>query len=325
MTRAIFKKGQLNEFITQCKNVSGLSLPKLATIISVERHTLNDWRRGKRLPNLEKLNILSELTSTPLPLILEIKSNTWGSAKAGLIRQQKYGCTLTIEDRVKGGHRSQVVRKENPEIYRGLGCIVANDFIQPNYCSELAELVGAILGDGCITNNQLHITLNSKLDIRYAHYLQSQIQKLFGYFPSILKRKECNAVNIVITGVNFISYLRSIGLRIGDKVTQQVDVPGWIKSDPELSRWCLRGLMDTDGGIFTNSYVINGKSYVYPKTNFTNASQPLLNFVHDTLKINEFHPNNLQPRKVWLYSQVESRRYLEVIGSSNERLLKKIR
>lgn len=325
MTRAVFEKGQLNEYLSHVSKESGHSFLQLSKILSIERHTLSSWRLEKTLPNLEKLKFLSSYIDTPLPPILETKSETWGSTKAGFIRQQKYGCTLSIVDRIKGGHNSQVVRANNPEYYRSLGCIVPNNFLRPNYSAEIAEIVGAILGDGCITYNQVHITLNSKLDIRYAHYLQDQIQSLFGYLPSILKRKECNAVNVVITGVNFISYLTYIGLYVGDKVKQQVDVPDWIKNDQLFSRWCVRGLIDTDGGIFTNSYVINGKSYVYPKTNFTNASQPLLNFVYNTLSKNGFHPNNRQPRKIWLYSQVESKRYLEIIGSSNERLLKKIR
>ncbi len=326
MTRAIFKKGQLDEFITQCKNVAGLSLPKLATIISVERHTLNDWRRGKRLPNLDKLKRLSKLTSTPLPPILETKSDTWGSSKAGLIRQQKYGCTLSIEDRIYGGHASQAARKANPEYYTKLGCPIPRDFVFPDHNDcQLAEFIGILLGDGCIQSEQVSITLNSDADRNYIIYVSSLITKLFQYSPSIHSRLPTKATVLLISGKDFTAKLVSMGMKIGDKVKQQVDVPDWIKSDPELSRWCFRGLMDTDGGIFTNSYVINGKSYVYPKTNFTNASQPLLDFVYNTLKHKDFHPNNKQPRKVWLYSQVESKRYLEVIGSSNERLLKKIR
>jgi hypothetical protein len=83
--------------------------------------------------------------------------------------------------------------------------------------------------------------------------------------------------------------------------------------------------MDTDGGIFTHTYKVHGKSYAYLKANFTNASQPLLDFVYQTLRDNGFHPCNKQPHRIWLYSQVEARRYLEVIGSSNQRLLRKLK
>lgn len=325
MTRAIFKKDQLSEFLEKCKNKTGLSLPQLAKTIFVERHTLNDWRREKLLPNLEKLKILSESANVPLPLIVETRRDTWGSSKAGVIRQQKYGCTLSIEDRVKGGHNSQVARKNMPEYFRSLGCIVPNDFAHPNHSSELAELVGAILGDGGITANQVHITLNSKLDLGYAHYLQGQIQNLFGYFPSIIKRKECNTVNVVVTGVNFIFYLKSIGLHIGDKVRQQVDVPDWIKNDQLFSRWCVRGLMDTDGGVFRNTYSINNHSYSYLKICFVNLSQPLLRFTHRVLSDANLSPSSVGNSHIWVASEKNVYKYMQIIGSSNDRLHRKFR
>lgn len=326
MTRVIFAKGQLDQYLSLCKTKMGMSLPQLAQIIMVNRHTLNDWRREKLLANLGKLKILSELTNATLPPILETKSDTWGSVKAGNIKQNKYGCTLTHEDRIKAGINSQQLRREYPEYYSALGCNVAHIFALPiNPSIEFAELVGILLGDGGIRDSQFTITLNSIADDLYSHYVVSLIDRLFTYKPTVAKRQNCNALTITASGVEIVRYLLRMGLHIGDKVRQQVGVPEWIKLNPEYSRWCLRGLMDTDGGIFTNSYIINSKSYIYPKTNFTNASQPLLDFVYETLKSNGFHPNNKQPRKVWLYSQLESRRYLEVIGSSNERLLKKIR
>ncbi len=326
MTRAIFENNKLNEFLDKCKNVTRLSLPQLAKVISVERHTLNDWRRERLLPNLEKLCQLSEFTNTPLPSIVGTKLNTWGSSKAGHIRQEKYGCTLTHDDRVKAGTNSQQRRREHPEYYAGLGCNVARTFALPiNRTNELAELVGILLGDGGITQSQFTITLNSIADKQYSYYVRDLIFKLFAYTPTLAQRKNCNAVTLTTSGVEIVNYLLHQGMHTGDKVRQQVDVPEWIKQDKNFSRWCLRGLMDTDGGIFTHTYTINNKSYSYLKTNLTNASQPLLNFAYKVLKDNQFHPDNKRPRKVWLYSQVESRRYLEVIGSSNERLLKKIK
>lgn len=326
MTRVIFARGELDQYLSLCQSQTGRSLPELARIISVDRHTLNDWRRERLLPHLEKLTQLSEFTNILLPTILGTKPDTWGSSKAGYIRQKKYGCSLTHVDRVKAGINSQQHRRNNPQYYAALGCNVARTFALPtNFSVELAELVGILLGDGGIRESQFTITLNSVADRPYSRYVISLINTLFAYKPTIAQRNNCNALILTTSGVDIVKYLLRIGLHIGDKVKQQVGVPKWIKSNPEYSRWCLRGLMDTDGGIFTNSYIINGKSYVYPKTNFTNASQPLLQFVYDTLQYNGFHPNNRQPRKIWLYSQVESRRYLEIIGSSNDRLLKKIK
>ena len=41
------------------------------------------------------------------------------------------------------------------------------------------------------------------------------------------------------------------------------------------------------------------------------------------IKVHGFNPRYAIDRHVWLYSDGESRKYLEVIGSSNERLLRK--
>lgn len=166
MTRVIFEKGQLDRYLSLCKAKMSMSLPQLAQIISVERHTLNDWRRGKLLPNLEKLKILAEFSNTSLPPILKIKEDTWGSSKAGHIRQQMYGYPLSVADRIKGGHNSQIARKNNPEYYASLGCPIPRSFNFPaTNTIELAEFVGILLGDGCIQPEQVSITLNSVADL----------------------------------------------------------------------------------------------------------------------------------------------------------------
>lgn len=326
MTRAVFKQGQLNNYLTLISKTHSHSFLHLSKLLGVERHTLTDWRNEKTLPDLKKLQYLSNYFDTPLPPIIETRIDSWGSSKAGFAKHQKHGCTMRTKDRAKGGQNSQIVRRNNPEYYRKLGCTVRNTFTFPDHNIKLAELVGVLLGDGHIDKNgQFTITLNSVADKKYSVYVINLINSLFNYIPSLYKRKNSKAVIVCVTGKDITDYLVKSGLKIGDKVKQQVDVPDWIKANSEFSRWCLRGLMDTDGGIFTNTYKVHGKSYVYPKTSFTNASQPLLEFVYNTLKYNGFHPNNRQSRKIWLYSQDESKRYLKLIGSSNERLLKKIR
>lgn len=76
---------------------------------------------------------------------------------------------------------------------------------------------------------------------------------------------------------------------------------------------------------FYKALGVNGKQYKYLKLCFSNMSQPLRTFVHQSLRTNGFNPRYAIDRHVWLYSESESRRYLKVIGSSNERLLRKVR
>ncbi|KKT72412.1 MAG: hypothetical protein UW68_C0038G0007 [Candidatus Collierbacteria bacterium GW2011_GWB1_44_6] len=82
--------------------------------------------------------------------------------------------------------------------------------------------------------------------------------------------------------------------------------------------------MDTDGGIFLHRYKVNNKYYDYFKICFTNMSKPLLKFVFETLTTLGFNPKYASYNKVWLYDSKEVRRYFDIIGSSNNRLLLKL-
>lgn len=330
MSRLIFEPGELHNFIASARKELPLLREELARKLGISGRTLADWQREKYLPDQEKLELLSKISKIPLPTPKEKRVDWWSgqvNGRAGsLACIKKYGCTFTYKQQVMGGHISQIKRKENPEFYKALGCPIPRSFIFPKSNSnQLAEFVGILLGDGCIRSNQVSITLNSIADKQYIQYVKQLIIDLFQYTPTIHDRFPTKATTILISGVDFVNNLIFRGMKIGNKVKQQVDVPEWIKNNSNLSRWCLRGLMDTDGGIFTHTYIVNSKSYSYLKSNFTNASQPLLDFVYNTLLNNGFHPHNNTPRKVWLYSQDESKRYLHIFGSSNQRLLKKIR
>jgi intein/homing endonuclease len=130
---------------------------------------------------------------------------------------------------------------------------------------------------------------------------------------------------IYLNGINLVNYLVKIGLRVGNKVKQQVDVPDWIKKSKEFRIACVRGLMDTDGGVFLHKYKVNGKVYAYKKICFTNRSVPLLIFVNDVLKEIGLTPKmitKVENKKVWLYNKQEVEQYLNLVGSHNSRLLK---
>lgn len=44
--------------------------------------------------------------------------------------------------------------------------------------------------------------------------------------------------------------LISFGLKRGDKITNQVRIPEWIKQDSDFSKRCIRGLIDSDGCVY---------------------------------------------------------------------------
>lgn len=201
----------------------------------------------------------------------------------------------------------------------------ANVFKYPEDTPDFSEMIGIILGDGCITKGQIHITLNSTADKFYIEYVSSLINKLFDYNPYIRPHHtSSNATIIICSGVDLIRFLISKGMMVGSKTANQVNVPLWIRKSKILSGYCLRGLIDTDGGIFRHTYKVNGKTYSYFKLCFSNTSQPLRIFAHQTLSKYGLKPKLQDPKHVWLYSQDETKKYLELIGSSNQRLLNKI-
>jgi len=200
-------------------------------------------------------------------------------------------------------------------------------FNKPKASDELAEFIGIMLGDGHVDKFQISITLNSIADANYIHFVINLCKGLFKHIPRVLKRKKENAKVIYYYGVNLVKYLVSLGLIPGNKVKNQVGVPSWISDNFNYKVACLRGLMDTDGGVFTHKYKVNNKLYAYLNICFTNRSLPLLRFVYQTLKELGFTPklkDKVENKKVWLYNTHEVDKYLSLVGSSNERLSKHI-
>lgn len=329
MTRLVFKAGVINDYLSSSRKMTGLNIDELASKLGISGRTLRDWQRDRFLPSKEALDKLATLTQIPLPTPIEIREDWWsgrvnGSAGA-MARLKKYGCSYSIEKRKLGGQNSQSNRKLYPECYAKLGCPIPREFSFPkNDSEELAEFMGILLGDGCIQSQQVSITLNTVADKDYIEYVTNQIRKLFNYTPTVRQRWPTKATTILISGKDFTRNLVNKGMKVGDKVKQQVAVPGWITNSRELSRWCLRGLMDTDGGIFTHTYKIKGAQYSYLKINFSNKSQPLREFAYNALKQLGLTPKYRDNNQVWLYSEKEVLQYMHEVGSSNQRLLRKI-
>ena len=109
------------------------------------------------------------------------------------------------------------------------------------------------------------------------------INELFGVIPKICKLNNAEAVKIAVNRKQLVDFCQKIGLVKGNKVRQQIDIPQWIKNNKKFSIACIRGLIDTDGCFYTNSYYSHGKKYFYFKIAFTSASRPLINSVAGAL------------------------------------------
>ncbi len=323
--RLKFIAGQQEKFIQEIREKSHLSIKELAQIAGVHERSFRDWNREKLTMTLKAARLFCVKFGHVLPEKQEALVGRWKKGKeeasriGGIARFKKHGSPGTEEGRRKGGMKSIANLRKNGIIPR------IKIYKTPNINKDLAEYVGIMLGDGGITSSQCTITLNSIADSDYAKFVCDLAYKLFGEEPKIYKKKDCNAITLYYNGSALVRYFCSIGLKVGNKVKQQVGVPDWVKNSSSYRIACLRGLMDTDGGVFIHKYTVNGKKYRYKKICFSNRSMPLLFFVKETLSQLGFNPkiiDRVENKKVWLYNENEVSRYLNTVGSHNLRLLK---
>jgi intein/homing endonuclease len=196
-------------------------------------------------------------------------------------------------------------------------------FKKPRFSAELAEFVGILLGDGGMTKYQIIISLNSKDEKEYSEFVLSLAKKLFDVYVSTYHRKEMSVIMVRISRSGIIRFcVDKLGLKTGNKIKQQVDIPNWIKRNRRFSIACIRGLVDTDGCLFNHNYKVNGKLYSYKKLAFTSFSAPLRRSVFRVLKSLGMNPR-LDRKDIRLESEEDVRRYFSIVGTHNRKLLNK--
>ena len=150
------------------------------------------------------------------------------------------------------------------------------------------------------------------------------IQQLFKIRAQVYHRPQASVNHITISRKSLVEYLHSRGLSIGSKVRQQIDIPDWIKADRRYTLTCVRGLIDTDGSVFTHSYVVNGKRYRYKKLSFCSHSRPLQLSVAKILTDLGMKAR-ITRYDVWLDSKQDMERYFTIVGTHNPKHLKRYR
>jgi len=137
---------------------------------------------------------------------------------------------------------------------------------------DLAEIIGVLLGDGSISKDcrTLIITLNQIDEPNYVIYVKNLIKSTLKQEPSVIDLTNNKAIQLRIYNNGIINGLLSKGLKSGNKVKNQVNVPLWIKKNHRYMIRCLKGLLDTDGSIF----IARKNNEI--RINFKNNSKPLV-------------------------------------------------
>lgn len=322
--RVIFLSDKQERFLLMARKKLGLSWSQFADKIKVHKRTLNDWKRGAYSMPLGVVRRICRISKLKMPTDVEIRDPFWyvsKGARAGwLAACKKYG---------RVGGDPEYRKKKWYEWWEREGKYTSpltspKPIKKPAFSQDLAEFVGIVLGDGCITQRQATITLHYRDDREYSEFVVFLIKKLFDVPVGTCYREKESVVKYLVSRIKLVRFcVEKLGLKKGDKIRQQVDIPSWVKQNKLYSIACVRGLIDTDGCIFTHRYKVNGKLYKYKKLSFTSRSKPLRQSVFNILKDNGLNPRFAQDRDVRIDSIADMGRYFQLIGSHNPKHLNK--
>lgn len=324
--RAIFLKGEQSKFILKAAKKLNFSWFLLAKRINIHSRTLNDWKREQYSIPIDKLEEICKISGLRLPKNVKIKDPFWyvnlGAKNGGLATMKKYG-------RVGGDPEYRKIKwhewwekegKNRDDISVGR---IKNIKI-PALSKELAEFTGIVIGDGGITQSQVTISTNSIADRGYGYFIKRLIKKLFDVDASIYFIDNRTVMIIAVSRIKLVEFCnKKLGLHIGNKLKQGLDIPSWIIGNSDFEKACVRGIMDTDGCIFNEVHNIKGKKYSYKRLNITSASPELIKSIFDILVKNGLSPRIRKTRCVQIEDKEKIEKYFQIIGTSNPKHLKR--
>ncbi len=316
----ISKKEQII-FLKLIKNSSGLNSEDIGKLCHVSGRTFRDWARAKFTIPLKIGQYLSKKFKVNFPKKFKVLNEFWQISKiakmGALARYKLYGPPGSIESRRKGGTVSQQNRKDNPKKYKMLGCNIKKIFKFPKYSEELAELAGIIMGDGSINNYQLRIYLDRKVDKKYTVFVGSLIKRIFHEQPSLIERKNRGTIEITLSGIGLVEILKKIGLKKGDKAINKIKFPKWIWQRKSYQTACIRGLFDTDGGLYFHIHKKWKNKKPYLGWCFSSSSKNLINDYLRALSNLGLNAKKAKEDRIYIYNFSDIEKYMNLVDTSN--------
>src|SRR3989344_5581672 len=319
MPRLIFPQGKQSEFLRKVREMSWRSSNQLGPNCNVSGRTFRDWMRSKYSISEKAAKLLSEKFSVPIPSSVKVENDYWyaikGARKGALRRIELYGRSFgTPEGRKKGGLNSIKSHK-----LLATGFYTRKVIFTPRRTTCLAELVGAAMGDGGINPYHLKIYLNIKTDKQYSLYLKKLIETLFKINVSIKENPKESVIVLTGNGVKLVKILHRLGLPIGDKLKQSLDIPSWIYKKRSWQVACLRGLLDTDGCTYIDHHSYKDRRYGHLGIAFTSYSPKLLTSIYGTLSRLGYTPTRTTKHRVLLRRESEILKFFKEFKPSNKR------
>jgi len=190
---------------------------------------------------------------------------------------------------------------------------------------KFAELIGIILGDGCImdykNHKELKITLHSKDDVSYSKYIERLFFDLFQLEIKRYLRKNENTLDLRIVNKKLIKFLLDdLGL-ISSPKRRRAKIPNKFM---KYGLDALRGYFDTDGSLV----ITNNNGTVYPRIEMKICDSPMQEQFILLLKKAGFRFGvyNLANRAVRLQlnGKDQLNRWIRLVGPKNTKHLNKL-
>lgn len=321
--RAHFPPGKQRMFLTSLRSV--LPIQQIAVLGECSERTVRDWQREKFHMPLQVARLLSKQSNVPIPnheVVAAYAHATQAGVRGYQATLKKYG-NIPQDESERG--RAWQNWWETKGKHAPNHILEAKSFTKPERTVELAECIGILMGDGGISPYQVVVSLNHIDDLEYSNYVVRLMETLFGIRPKVYHREDKSVLNITISRTRLVDHLHTLGLPIGNKISQGLDMPLWIRENKKLTIACIRGLVDTDGCVFTHRYRSKGGWYSYKKLSFTSASEPLLSSVYESLRDLGMSPRFTRTRDVRLDSTTDMERYFRLVGTHNPKHLRRFR
>jgi intein/homing endonuclease len=293
--RIRLQKGKQKELILTAKR--NLTWKKLGEITNIpHKYLCNDLKNGRiYLPEIIYKKLCKVSQKNFDQFIIQKLHDNWGKSKGGI---NSKGSTIQL-----------------PKI---------------NFNEKLAELAGAILGDGNITwykkgkkvgVYQIRIAGDLEKDKDYhTVYLRKLCKETLNLNARELKRE--NERFLDIYSKELVKLFISMGLKPGNKIKNQITIPEWIFQKTSYLKACIRGLIDTDGSIFRMSK----RDHKLLRINFTNHNITLLKDTRKAFISLGFNPSKIINNRQFLLSrQSEIKKYLKEIGFSNKKHINRLK
>lgn len=287
--RVVVSADDQRKLVETAKRRTGFTWKKLASILNVSDHTLRcEWLYQINLIPQKTFKELLKLSNLNDVKIIELRPDNWGQ-QLGAMKANK--------------NRSYAIKP-------------------PRKDKKLSELIGIILGDGNISSDRkngvycLKIFFDSLKEVKYAKYVESILKDIFKVKPKLRKFKNKNCIYLVVQSKGIVEYLETQGLFSGDKIKNQLTIPRWIWNDDRLLRYCIRGLIDTDGSIYR--LTPNWPNLI--QIQFKNHNKKLLNDTRRALIRLGFNPSRIHSNRIVMTRQKEIGKYIKEIGTINKNI-----